>query len=667
MTAAAPTPTLHDTASSFAPTNTHITTKTASKVTDRVPWLPLIALFLFMTWLGGRGLNADGIWVDEWWSWYNAGGEMFGPPLSPVEIWNRVAVEDFWQAPGYPLLLSAWGNLTGWSEFSTRALSLLAGVLAVAVTYRLGKAISGSHVVALGAAVALGANAWFIFYLHEMRVYTLYVLFTALSILLYWQLMAPYWNKQADTSQPRPLLYIGFVLSNIALLYTQYYALLTLGVLGLLHLAALVRRRPNRHWWLVLGCFLLAGVTFLPWLYNVIRGIPLLREGPRQIFNRELIIRMGTDTFYLFSSTSTALFALVALVGLRLKRAWLLWAVTGVLLLLNVAITVYLRLGEMRYLMSVMPLLALMFGLGVEALRRATIRPAWVLGLWVASAFFANGNNDYELVAQYSMHLKQPVREFAEVINPRVQPGEPVIYHLGETTRAQPNQFTLVQYLGLQRFEIIEPFILSTPEVFEWRVDQAIKSPDDNPANAPTTFWVGYSPRWPSDYWELFNYLMHERDIFECAQLLDTPDLQAFAYARFPAEPTSRMQYNAPPGTVTVTLMRQPDIHNGMLRVWLGFEVPEVPGGFPSDTYSVGVHVVNADGALVAQSDYGLPQADYALPPLPKSCRMVEIPAAALPAGAYTIRSVIYQWNTNERLLTEAEQDYFDLAALTVP
>lgn len=616
-------------------------------VPGQIAWFWVIAVLLFATWLGARGLNADGIWVDEWWSWYNAGGAMFGPPLSPVDIWNRVAVEDFWQAPGYPLLLSAWGNVTGWTEYSTRALSLLAGLLAIAVTYRLGRVVTRSHTAALGAAVALGANAWLIFYLHEMRVYTLYVLFTATSMLLYWLLMT--------RRSPRPITYAAFLFSNIALLNTQYYALLTLGVMGLIHLGSVIFRKPDRRWWWVLGCLLLSGVTFLPWLYNVLRGIPLLREGPRQIFNRELVIRMGTDVFYLFSSTSTALFMLVAFLGLRARRAWMLWLLTAVLLLLNVAVTVYLRLGEMRYLMSVMPLLALMFGLGVEALRQVTIRPGLVYALWMASAFFAFGNADYDLVAQYSMHLKQPIREYAEVVDPRIQDGEVAIYHLGEVTRAAPNQYTLVQYLGLRRIEIIEPFILYAPEVYEWRIDQAV--------NGANVFWVGYSPDWPSDDWALFDYMMHQRNIFACATLLDTQALQVFAYGRIPTD-GPMAQFAGPNGSITVRPMQSPVVHNGFLRVWLGFEVPE---GTPSDTYSAGVHLVNSSGALVAQSDYGLPQADYALPPLPKSCRMVEIPVAALPSGDYTLHNVLYQWNTNARLPLTDGGDVFVVAPLTLP
>ena len=58
-------------------------------------------------------------------------------PSAPLDVANRIVQYESGQAPFYYVLLSAWGSLAGWSEFSARMLSLLAGVLAVAWVYRL--------------------------------------------------------------------------------------------------------------------------------------------------------------------------------------------------------------------------------------------------------------------------------------------------------------------------------------------------------------------------------------------------------------------------------------------------------------------------------------------------------------------------------------------------
>ncbi|MBZ0286104.1 MAG: hypothetical protein K8I30_00710, partial [Anaerolineae bacterium] len=93
----------------------------------------MIALLLAVMALGARGLGQDALWLDEYWSLAHAGGL---ESLSPVEVWGRIAASDPWQTPGYYLLLNLWGGRVGWSAFAGRALSLLAGMLAVAWVYR---------------------------------------------------------------------------------------------------------------------------------------------------------------------------------------------------------------------------------------------------------------------------------------------------------------------------------------------------------------------------------------------------------------------------------------------------------------------------------------------------------------------------------------------------
>src|SRR5262245_40462494 len=101
----------------------------------RRKWLLVIPLLLLTSWLGARGLNADAIWYDEYWSLYYAGGAHYGP-ITLGETWTRVAQTDIeLNPPGYYLLLNGWGALVGWTEYAGRALSLLVGVLAVAFTY----------------------------------------------------------------------------------------------------------------------------------------------------------------------------------------------------------------------------------------------------------------------------------------------------------------------------------------------------------------------------------------------------------------------------------------------------------------------------------------------------------------------------------------------------
>ncbi|MFN8450772.1 MAG: hypothetical protein U0521_19860 [Anaerolineae bacterium] len=151
-------------------------------------WLPMIAVLLLVTAVGGWNLNADGIWYDEWWSLYTAGSAAFSPPLSPTQIWDRLAADDPSQTPGYPLLLSAWGNLAGWTEFAGRALSLFGGLLAVAMTYRFARALTRDWLAALAAAALLGASSMLLYFTHELRGYTLYLACSVALFYAYWRI-----------------------------------------------------------------------------------------------------------------------------------------------------------------------------------------------------------------------------------------------------------------------------------------------------------------------------------------------------------------------------------------------------------------------------------------------------------------------------------------------
>ena len=60
-------------------------------------------------------------------------------------------------------------------------------------------------------------------------------------------------------------------------------------------------------------------------------------------------------------------------------------------------------------------------------------------------------------------------------------------------------------------------------------------------------------------------------------------------------------------------------------------------------TYSVGLHVDDAEGNFVAQVDYGLPELAFA-------CQETQIPVSDLPPGEYTLYVIVYAWESGQRL-----------------
>jgi hypothetical protein len=63
----------------------------------------------------------------------------------------------------------------------------------------------------------------------------------------------------------------------------------------------------------------------------------------------------------------------------------------------------------------------------------------------------------------------------------------------------------------------------------------------------------------------------------------------------------------------------------------------------PVDTYSVGLHVLDSENHLVAQTDYGLPTESFI-------CQPQQVDLSAVPPGDYTLMTVVYNWRTGERI-----------------
>lgn len=80
--------------------------------------------------------------------------------------------------PGYYLLLSGWRALFGQSEFALRSLSAFAGLLLVAIIYRLGKQYFDSP-AALAAAFLAAIHPALIYYSQEARMYSLVAMWGA--------------------------------------------------------------------------------------------------------------------------------------------------------------------------------------------------------------------------------------------------------------------------------------------------------------------------------------------------------------------------------------------------------------------------------------------------------------------------------------------------------
>ncbi len=604
----------------------------------------VILLLVVVAWLGISGLDKDAMWYDEIYSYIYAGGQQYGP-INAGDVISRVAgqLEHEKNPPGYYLVLHFWLTVAGSSAVAGRMLSVLFGVLSVALTYRLGRdfaqsvGIPSAALVGLGAAVAVGASAYTVYYLHELRVYTLIVACSAFEVWAYMRLIRA--GKRRSWA-----LRISFVLVAAASLYLHYQLLFVPGVIGLYHL---IMVRKNRQWWEVSLLLVAVGVLYLPWVAVVIH----FSEGAKINAVVGMSLAKVVPTLLLtFSNNSVALLAVLVIFAVY-RNVWSLrfivfMVAAGVIITLAVNVF-YPFINQIRYIVFLWPLLAVLVGLGVERLSRLGVSPVVILSIWVLAALWTIGNNDF---SSYLYGIIPSWREFRSVLEQHAEPGDMVAYHAGNYDWIRSLELDHYLY-GLPIKHQMTEYIPGKPENDDYF--NHAKSFVDQSQN----IWLAVSHVDPPNF-RLgdFQRALASEQFVECYTALDDISVTLKLYTRLTNPPDMPLQFG---DGIHMQMVEAADMsQSGQVTVVLG---STKAANVPNDTYSVGLHVEDAAGQLVGQVDYGLPNAQ-------KACHETTL---TVPAGAYTLRVAVYNWQTGERLMgvdtvTSEQADRLQVAAFTV-
>ncbi|NWG18056.1 MAG: glycosyltransferase family 39 protein [Chloroflexi bacterium] len=615
-------------------------------------WGWMLPLLLAAAGLGARGLNIDAIWFDERWTLFVAGGGAFGP-LSPVEIVARLVETDPNHVPVYALLVAPWGAAVGWYHIpALRVLSLFIGMLAISMTYRMGRDLFDAR-VGLIAALVVGLAAYFIFYLHELRNYTLTVLLASSMIWLYWRL-------QAQGRTPRPYSYALFTLLTTVSLYTTYLALGWLVPMGLYHLLFVPK---NRRWWAISTAAVGGVLPFLLWtpvLFDLV-GRTAQAGGKGNIALGWLIL----PHFVYAASNGTIALLLPPLLALRRQhdpavRYLTLLLVFGLVALLVVDSQLKI-ISNMRYGLYLWPVVGVLFAVGLlngRGRRLLVIAcAAWVLsGVWntftpAFSDALGGQLGGYSLNRLFRLYL--PFQTFVTLVEREAQPDDLVTFHLPDHQWMFRDAYDYYRPLLPANNFILEdlPFNPDVPDDYTAQVRRRL--------NTAARAWVGVEKYFPSTSKldDLLRVLADE-GFMSCGRRYDDAEMSLDLYAR----DTACCQAHPPPndaprlGNVRLNLLNTPAVQDGTIPVLLSvWGDPALDAA----TYSLGLHVSGADGLPQAQLDVPLTGAAY-------SCRMLPIPASDLEAGSYRLRAAIYDWTTGQRL-PGADDDMAVLGEITTP
>ena len=399
----------------------------------RAQWLWMLPILLIAVTMSAHFLTLDALWGDEVENLRNMGIEQYGPHTVNKLI-EKIGLTRW--PPAYNIVSYPWIQLTGTSEFSLRSLSIFIGVIAISLMYQLG-ALFTDHRWGLIAALILATSAFFIFYMHEMRGYILYILMTISSLYLYQSAIhAP------KLSQRRFILLV----CNIAILiYTHYIALLMAITLGLYHL---IFERQSPHWGRILRALIFAGVCYIPWIIiaflNALGEASDSRGLPIPIIFQQIL--------YAFSNGLPLLLALIllyTLLGVRNAKTKFLWFCIGTILALALGLnflTDYLL--HIRHISSLFPLLILVVVSGLYHLyqyNRWIVR--LILVIWVGAGIFSSKNTIFfdELRGSlYNLPLSM-VKEAVDTVSSCATEQDAVIAQLNRETNTW-NQLTIEYY-----------------------------------------------------------------------------------------------------------------------------------------------------------------------------------------------------------------------------
>ena len=265
--------------------------------------------------------------------------------------------------PLYWLILKGWMALAGSSELAVRWPSVLAGVAAVALVLRWGRALVGQG-PALAGALLTAASPFLIWYSQDARAYSLVV---ALTLAAAWQT----WEAAQQSAWPNWLA--AGILWWLAL-FAHYFAVLPFVSTGL---ALILSPRTRKRWAPALAMGAGVGLAQLPWAIYV---APLMAGQ-----TKSWIVPVG-----IWEAVWKCLMAFAAgtaATGATPAAAWVGGAVVG-LLLIWAAVVLY-----RRNLTALIWLTALGLGgpllLGVLSIFRPAFTEQYVISAWPGALLLA--------------------------------------------------------------------------------------------------------------------------------------------------------------------------------------------------------------------------------------------------------------------------------------
>jgi Dolichyl-phosphate-mannose-protein mannosyltransferase len=371
------------------------------------PWLVIAAASGLLAWR----LDRKNLWLDEAVSWDMA--------ISPTTRLLALTAADI-HPPLYYLVLKGWLRIVGDSPVGLRSLSVVSGVVALGLMYRLARSV-------LPFGIACAALCWYalsphtIAYGQEARMYAP----SAAAVLG----MCLAYRRWVDSGCERASALVTYVACLTVALYLHYFTGLVLVAIWLHALTLAIGRygtitgravRARWKTWLLAHCAV--AILYAPWIHTAVTQITrgqywrmpvTLGQIPAHASDLARMLMFGTDLVLPIPAVScvvvfTLLAAGLALVVIRAgkrqpdERAAFVALVALVPLALGLALLPLAGELELsRYLAYAAPLVIVAAAYG---LRSSGLRPAWVMSALVVAGLMP--------LPSLAAYYESPVRDY---------------------------------------------------------------------------------------------------------------------------------------------------------------------------------------------------------------------------------------------------------------
>ena len=599
--------------------------------TAALRWMTIVLLLVFA--FGANGLNTDPIWTDELYAISNMGG--WDPPSSPAEIVSSVADNFPDHVPLFFLLGASWAHFVGWTQFALRLMPVLAGLLMIAWMYRLGSAMF-SRFTGFVAALLLGTSAFIILYIHDFRMYSMFLMFAAMHFWLYWRL--------AHNRSVSRLTFALFVASAVALFYTHFFSIILFAGLGIYHLAFVSK---SMRWLQLVAGWGGAVVMFLPYLPVLIAGVTRA-AGMSDVTSRAASAPELILTFVkMFGNGSWLVVVLmvgILLVGLLRRQSMVLVkfmfipvAMITLILSLNEVVGI-IPLTRMRYFLILWIPLTIIAAAGLSLIPSQRVVATAILLIWFVAGFqFYRSDEIMNHVSSMRYtRLYPPMQNYVFHLAGRVRSED---YLLGFSDNDLVNKDltlgnSVADYYTQRQLSIDGAFIQSRG-YGEWLAGNIARHFGDN----PYLIFIHDPQDEPRTFDEVYSRI--EKNFDACDVILDEPDL----YAQRHVHPLAGCDHEYAPisyenGIVIVDKFGKYDPDRDVVRVVTGWEIADEQ---QLDQYNVSIQIITPDWQMRKQVDRHLYNRIV-------KWNEVELPTEGLEPGDYRLVVILYDRNTNEKV-----------------